>query len=250
MKDAQIIGKAKFNIKDLTRDYYEQKIIPWARNLWEDHKDEIWTVKGTGSGAGYKESKLSEVFRDQFMISYPNYRFPNEESMEHLCTYAGCKYDYLCGTMTDKERLLRIVICQLTEIEELCRISHCDPVFSVLQTECAKNLDIALLQYENLDPFCLPASILNITYYKDYTNIPSNLLADTPVLGNQLMQISNKSIASIRNESSSLSDMEEALKKEQEDISYNRPPELAKLQAQIEKIQDGTALCAEKTAGK
>ena len=238
MKDAQIIGKAKFDITGLTRDYYEQKIIPWARNLWEDHKDEIWTIKGTGSGAGYGESKLSKVFRDQFMIESPRYLFPDEESMKHSCTYVGCKYDYLCGTMTDKERLLRIVICQLTEIEELCRISHCDPVFSVLQTECAKKLDIALLQYENLDPFCLPASILNITYYKDYTNIPSNLLADTPVLGNQLMQISNKSIASIRNESSSLSDMEEALKKEQEDISHNRPPELAKLQAQIEKIQD------------
>ena len=147
------------------------------------------------------------------MIEAPRYLFPNEESMKDSCSYAGYKHDYLCGSMTDKERLLRIVICQLTEIEELCRISHCDPVFSVLQTECAKKLDIALLQYENLDPFCLPASILTITYYKDYTNIPSNLLADTPVLGNQLMQINDKSIASIRTESSKLSDMEKALKK-------------------------------------
>ena len=110
MKDAQIIGKAKFDITGLTRDYYEQKIIPWARNLWEDHKDEIWTIKGTGSGAGYGESKLSKVFRDQFMIESPRYLFPDEESMKHSCTYVGCKYDYLCGTMTDKERLLRIVI--------------------------------------------------------------------------------------------------------------------------------------------
>ena len=244
MGKAKIIGKARLSEPEkFTREYYEQTVIPWAKDLWKDHMNDLWSSAGKGCGNGYTESFISETFRAQFHISGSRYDFP-DLSREHICSYSGDESEYMNGTMTEKERIIRYVCCQMEEIMHLCRLSGTEPVFDVLDAgidaDIAEQLGIAVVRYGTSNAFCLPNNLLSITYMKDYSQIPSHLLsgeAGESVLAGQLMELHDKSIVSIRRETQELSDAEEQLKRERSDISYCRTPELSDMQEKINKLQ-------------
>lgn len=167
----KIIGKVHIkDIGQITRQYYESVLIPWAKDICENHLDELWSEKGNGSGYGYEESIICKVFRTQFEISGPNYKkFPDLES-NSTCNYCGYNESYLNGSMTVKERIIRSTVKMLEDIAEFSKVYGKEPVFELLSSgisdETEQKLNIALLGF-GTKQFCLPRTLIEIELYLD-----------------------------------------------------------------------------------
>lgn len=243
---AEINGKATFkNVDKFTKEYCEENLISWARNIWENIK-ELFFEKYRFCPE-FEDTKLQKAFMQQFSIgsSFNNrYEFPSEDTLARECQYSN-KEEYLSGTMTEKEHIIRKTFCLIEEIVQLHSLYQKEPVFDVIATGINKDVElslgIVLIKFGTSDALCLPRELFKVTEYIDYTSFSSKQLTDNLANGISsaagLMDITGKSVLSIKEERENLDTIKKQLDTEREDINCRRVPELAELQEQIDKMQ-------------